>query len=113
MQHRRKPADDDELYLSLTEALQKAIEIGHGVAVPGSVIFPGSGWDQFAKADSEAFNKFEREQLPWGPLGTPEEIADVAAFLLSERTVWINGANIPVDGSQDAPSAWYEPARRI
>jgi NAD(P)-dependent dehydrogenase (short-subunit alcohol dehydrogenase family) len=30
--------------------------------------------------------------------GRPEEIAPVVAFLLSEESDWIRGANIPVDG---------------
>ena len=37
---------------------------------------------------------------PAGRLGTPEEVADVVAFLVSERANWINGAMIPVDGAQ-------------
>lgn len=73
---------------------------------PGSARFPGGRWDQFAQTDPQAFREFECDQLPWGRLGTAEEIADVATFLLSERAVWINGANIPVDGAQNEPSAW-------
>jgi NAD(P)-dependent dehydrogenase (short-subunit alcohol dehydrogenase family) len=39
-------------------------------------------------------------------LGTPEEVADVVAFVLSERPAWINGAYITVDGAQGRPSAF-------
>ena len=38
-----------------------------------------------------------------GRLGTPKEVADVAAFLLSERASWISGANVVVDGAQNQP----------
>ncbi len=30
--------------------------------------------------------------------GTPEDIAPVVNFLLSDNSVWIRGTNIPVDG---------------
>ncbi|MEA2618897.1 MAG: 3-oxoacyl-[acyl-carrier protein] reductase, partial [Chloroflexota bacterium] len=39
-------------------------------------------------------------------LGTPEEVADVVCFLLSDRARWVNGASIMVDGAQGSPSAW-------
>jgi 3-oxoacyl-[acyl-carrier protein] reductase len=71
---------------------------------PGSVMFPDGGWDHFRSEHPETFAKFEREEFPWGRLGNPEEIADVAVFLLSERSRWVNGANIPVDGAQGRPS---------
>jgi 3-oxoacyl-[acyl-carrier protein] reductase len=31
-------------------------------------------------------------------IGKPEEVADVVAFLASNKTRWITGASIPVDG---------------
>jgi 3-oxoacyl-[acyl-carrier protein] reductase len=36
--------------------------------------------------------------IPVGRLGTPEEFADVTAFLCSERASYVNGINMPVDG---------------
>jgi 3-oxoacyl-[acyl-carrier protein] reductase len=35
---------------------------------------------------------------PLGRLGDPEDIADVVAFLVSDRARWITGKNIRVDG---------------
>ncbi len=40
------------------------------------------------------------ESVPLGRLGTPEEIAAVASFLLSDEAAYINGACITVDGGQ-------------
>ena len=31
-------------------------------------------------------------------IGKPEDVADVVAFLASEKARWITGASIPVDG---------------
>ena len=73
---------------------------------PGSTLFPGGGWERFRANDPQRFAEFERREFPWGRLGRAEEIADVVAFVLSERATWINGANIPVDGAQGRPSAF-------
>jgi 3-oxoacyl-[acyl-carrier protein] reductase len=73
---------------------------------PGSIMFPGGGWERFRAQNGERFAEFERREFPWGRLGTPEEVADVVVFLLSERAGWINGANIAVDGAQGRPGAF-------
>jgi 3-oxoacyl-[acyl-carrier protein] reductase len=73
---------------------------------PGSIMFPGGGWDRFRTERAERFAEFERREFPWGRLGTPEEVADAVVFLLSDRAAWINGANIAVDGAQGRPSAF-------
>jgi 3-oxoacyl-[acyl-carrier protein] reductase len=70
---------------------------------PGSIMFAGGGWDGFRQREPERFAAFEHDDFPWGRLGSAEEIADVVAFVLSERARWINGAHIPVDGGQGRP----------
>jgi 3-oxoacyl-[acyl-carrier protein] reductase len=67
---------------------------------PGSILFPGGGWDRRQQADPEGISQFVRREIPAGRFGRPEEIADVVTFLCSERASWITGACIPVDGGQ-------------
>ena len=73
---------------------------------PGSIMFPGGGWERFRAQNPERFEEFERREFPRGRLGTAEEVADVVTFVLSERASWVNGANIAVDGAQGRPTAF-------
>ena len=67
---------------------------------PGCIMIPDTGWDREQKKDPEAFSRMLKEQFPLGRLGTPEEVASVVAFVCSERAALLNGASIPVDGSE-------------
>lgn len=67
---------------------------------PGSILFPGGGWDRRQKADPAAMADFVSRQIPSGRFGTPEEVADVVAFLSSPRARWITGSCLTVDGGQ-------------
>ncbi len=40
----------------------------------------------------------EGKKLPWGRLGTPEDIGKAAAFLCSDQADYITGVILPVDG---------------
>ena len=96
-----------EIFLAGALALELA-ECGVRVnaVAPGSIFFPGGGWARFQEEQPERFAQFVDRELPAGRLGTPEEVADVVAFLVSERANWINGAMIPVDGAQGRPTAF-------
>src|SRR6185312_2902604 len=52
---------------------------------PGSVLFPGGGWERRQQADPEGIAAFVAREIPFGRFGQPEEIADVVTFLCSAR----------------------------
>jgi 3-oxoacyl-[acyl-carrier protein] reductase len=67
---------------------------------PGSILFPGGGWERRQREDPERIAAFVEHELPWGRFGTVDEVADVVAFLVSERASWVVGTSVVVDGGQ-------------
>src|SRR5690625_7940419 len=82
-----------------------ALELaGEGIRVntvaPGSIRFPGGSWDRRVKQDPEGMKEFVAANIPLGRFGSAEEVADVVAFLASDRSSLVTGASINVDGGQ-------------
>lgn len=67
---------------------------------PGSILFPGGSWDRRMRENPEKIQAFIQANVPFGRLGTPEEVADVVVFLASERASWVTGSCLNVDGGQ-------------
>ncbi len=67
---------------------------------PGSIRFPGGSWDRRVREQPEQMKAFVAQNLPVGRFGKAEEVADVAAFLVSERASLVTGACLNVDGGQ-------------
>lgn len=66
---------------------------------PGSIEFPGGLWDRRRAAGEPMYERVLRS-IPFGRLGHPEEIAEVALFLASPHARWITGQTLVVDGGQ-------------
>jgi 3-oxoacyl-[acyl-carrier protein] reductase len=66
---------------------------------PGSIEFEGGVWDQRKKANDPLYTRVLKS-VPFGRMGTPEEVAEVALFLASTHARWVTGQTIAVDGGQ-------------
>ena len=55
--------------------------------------------DVFAVAD-KAMEQFARKAIPLGRWGSPQDIANMVAFLASPAGDWITGAIFVIDGGE-------------
>lgn len=65
---------------------------------PGNTYFPGGVWNQIETGNPEFF-KMALGMNPTGRMGTPQEMANAAAFLASPAASFITGTNLVVDGA--------------
>lgn len=83
---------------------------GNGVRVNG--INPGQtltdrveeGLEAEARMTGKAIEELRRHsegRIPMGRMGTPEEVAQVAVFLASDRASYVSGAIVPMDGASN------------
>ena len=74
----------------------------HGICLnsvmPGAVTFEGGYWDQAIKNKEPKVEDFLSHHQAIGRFGTPEEIANLVLFLASDKSSFIVGSNIPIDG---------------
>ena len=82
--------------LAMSLAAQK---IRVNTIAPGSIEFEDGNWAWARVENPERYNR-TLAKIPWGRLGTPEEVGAVAAFLVSKPASWITGVCLAVDGGQ-------------
>ncbi len=77
-----------------------ASNIRVNTVAPGNVLFEGSTWEtRLRERQAEVVTMLDNE-VPLRRFGDPQEIADLIAFLSSDRAAFITGSCIVVDGGQ-------------
>jgi 3-oxoacyl-[acyl-carrier protein] reductase len=66
---------------------------------PGSIEFPGGSWEK-RKTEAPALYNATLASIPFGRMGTPEEVANAVLFLASPLASWVTGHTVVVDGGQ-------------
>lgn len=88
------------IHYTITQAAMYAKDrVRVNCIAPGSVEFPGGVWDR-RKTANDPLYKNTLASIPFGRMGTPEEIANVALFLGSPLASWVTGQAIAVAGAR-------------
>lgn len=64
---------------------------------PGPTEFGGGNWE-YMRSNMKAIYDSTVAQIPFGRLGTPQEVARAVVFLASPAAAYITGVNLVVDG---------------
>jgi len=67
------------------------------VISPGPIFIEGGDWNMIKDHMTDFYNATAKAH-PGSQLGTAQDVADVAAFLASDRARHVNGVNVTVDG---------------
>jgi 3-oxoacyl-[acyl-carrier protein] reductase len=100
------PATYNAVKAAMTShAKQLALQLApEGIRVnsiaPGSIAFPGGGWQRRLEQDPEGMAAFIKANIPSGRFGTAEEVANAVVFLCSPAASWVTGVALNVDGGQ-------------
>jgi NAD(P)-dependent dehydrogenase (short-subunit alcohol dehydrogenase family) len=93
-----KAAVDQLTRCAALEVASKGVRVN--AVNPGVVVTNLHRRSGMAEPQYTTFLEHSKETHPMGRPGTPEEIADLIAFLLSKRSGWITGETIAIDGGR-------------
>ena len=68
--------------------------------IPGNIFFKDGSWEKKIHKNAKKIKSMIENSVPLKRFGKPEEIADLAIFLLSSKSGFITGAEIVIDGGQ-------------
>ena len=65
-----------------------------------AIIFPDGSWEIKQKQNYREVEDYIRSEVPINVFGTPEDLGNMCVFLSSEKSKFITGSVICVDGGQ-------------
>ena len=93
-------------------ALTHAMAVSLGPRVRVNAISPGwievSDWKKKSQREKPKHSKEDKKQHPAGRVGKPEDIAETALYLASEKASFITGQNFIIDGGMTKKMIYAE-----
>ena len=71
----------------------------NGIA-PGNILFKNSAWEKKLKKNNKKTINFLKKNVPLQKFGEAKDIADLAAYLASDKSKFITGSIFTIDGGQ-------------
>ena len=68
--------------------------------LPGNILFPKGNWDLKLKKNQKLIKNYINQNVPLKKFGTPQDIGNMTAYLLSEKANFITGSCFVIDGGQ-------------
>ena len=81
-------------------ARKTAPDVRVNVIAPGNIYFENGSWDKKIKEDQESVDNMINSKVPMKRFGYPEEVGDAAVFLCSDKSKFITGTTLIIDGGQ-------------
>ena len=93
-------------------ALTHALAISLGPAVRVNAVSPGwievREWQKEAEREEPRHREVDKKQHPVGRVGAPEDVAEMIYFLASEKSGFMTGQNIVIDGGMTRKMIYAE-----
>ena len=67
---------------------------------PGNILFDGSVWGRRMREDADAVGTMLEANVALGKLGEPDDVAQLAVYLASEKANFVTGSVWTIDGGQ-------------
>lgn len=81
-------------------ARKAAPNVRVNVIAPGNIYFENGSWDKKIKEDQAGVDNMLNSKVPMKRFGYPEEVGDAAVFLCSDKSKFITGTTLIIDGGQ-------------
>lgn len=97
------PGDSAQLFATAkgaVTAFARSLAQGVGPSVRVNVLAPGWIQTEWGKQAPKAWQEHAKKDSLLDRWGTPQEVADAAFFLCSEKAAFLNGIVLPVDGGK-------------
>jgi 3-oxoacyl-[acyl-carrier protein] reductase len=70
------------------------------VVAPGNMLTKDSVWERRMREDPSALNEYLSREVALGRVAQPDEVANVAVFMVSDAASFMTGSTVVVDGGQ-------------